>query len=47
MTNSIVWLFPIVVGVSLTLLGCLNSYGFLRGIEVGHEKPFSQQLCGT
>jgi hypothetical protein len=41
------WFSLALVGGSFFLMGCLKLYGFIRGIEGGHDKPLAQRLCGT
>jgi hypothetical protein len=41
------WLPPLLVGLSITLLGSLKLYGVLWGIVGGHEEPLMIHLCGT
>jgi hypothetical protein len=47
MISLIGWFVPAFVGALLTLVGCLKLYGLWRGIVGGHDKPMTQQVCGT
>jgi hypothetical protein len=41
------WLPPLVVGLMLTIVGCLKLWGLKKGIVAGADKPLAQRLCGT
>ena len=41
------WLPLALVGVTFTIMGCLKLYGLAAGVVGGHDKPMTQQLCGT
>jgi hypothetical protein len=41
------WFPPLIVGLTLTLMGGLKLYGYVRGVVGGRDKPAFQYLCGT
>ena len=41
------WLPLALVGLTFTLLGCVNLWGLNRGSVGGADKPVIQRLCGT